>query len=75
MQIGKMLAFVSALGLVTAPVVVQAAEGETQRLGSPVAQTEEMGGGSSIYILLGFAAALAAVIIIASDDDEESESP
>jgi hypothetical protein len=75
MQSGKMLAFVSAFGLVTAPVVAQAAQRETLRLGSPVAQSEEMGGGSSVYILLGFAAALAAVIIIASDDDEESESP
>ncbi len=75
MQVGKLLAFVSAFGLVAAPVVVHAAESEPLRLGSPAAQSEELAG-SGALLLLGFAAALAAIVIIASDDDEdESESP
>ena len=74
MNIARMMASLSMLTMVAAPVASQAAQAEIVREAVPMAEGEQMAG-SGFLLPLGFIAGLVALVIIAGDDEDEPASP
>jgi hypothetical protein len=75
MQLRNLTMALGALGLVTTPVLAQAADAPAAREGAPVESAEQIGGGSGILVAVLALAAIVGGILIAVDDADEPTSP
>jgi len=74
MQLRNLTMALGALGLVTTPVLAQAAVSPAARAGAPVESAEQIGGSGVLVAILALAA-IAGGILIAVEDSDEPTSP
>ena len=75
MQLRNLTMALGALGLVTTPVLAQAADAPAARESAPVESAEQLGGSSGIIVAILALAAIVGGIVIATDDEDEPTSP
>lgn len=68
---GVLMAGLSSVGLLVAPIAAQAAD----RVAAPVEDTEAFGGASSIGWILALLVAAGTIAVIVSDSDDDDEEP
>lgn len=74
MRLRNLTAALGAMGLVTTPMLAQAADAPAAREGAPVESAEEMGGSGIVLAILALAAIVGG-IVIAVDDEDDPVSP